>query len=321
LIHIVLTGHHAYTIAAYLASSTGARAAPVQALPYEDLFRRSELARGTYVLTDFDRLSEIRRRQVDEMAEVLDDHGVRRLNRPADWLSRRELLERLHSEGINPFRAFRPADLPGDLRYPVFLRVENDHKGARGDLLNDRSEIGAAANRLRKRGEHPRDMLVVEFSETMDEKGRYRKYAAFCVGRHIIPRHVFFGPAWMLKHPVLLGEAELEEEWAYVQANPHADQIREVFALAGVEYGRMDYAVVGDRIRVWEINTNPMIATPDDSTDGARAQTAQLFAQRLEAAWASIDTPEGGSAVPLPAMRMPLRDRLRAVHEAFRRRT
>lgn len=291
----------------------------MRALPYEDLFRRSELPRGTYVLTDFERLSKSHRRQLEKIAGVLDAHAVRRLNRPADWLSRRELLARLHAEGINPFRAFGLAELPADLRYPVFLRMENDHKGAQGGLLNDRTELDAAVNRLRKRGKHPRDMLVVEFSETIDEKGRYRKYAAFCVGRHIIPRHVFFGPAWMLKTPVFVGEAELEEEWAYVQANPHAAQIREVFALAGVEYGRMDYAVVGDRIQVWEINTNPMIATPDDPTHGLRAQTSQLFAQRLEAAWASIDSSEGGSAVPLPALRMPLRDRLRAVCSAARR--
>jgi hypothetical protein len=46
-----------------------------------------------------------------------------------------------------------------------------------------------------------------------------------------------------------------------------------------------------------------------------------LFAQRLEAAWASIDTQEGGSAVPLPPMRQPLRARLRVVRDAFRRRT
>jgi hypothetical protein len=319
LIRIVLTRDHAYTVATYLASSTAAKAGPVQALPYEDLLRRSELPRATYILTDFDRLSESRRRQVNEIGGVLDAHGVRRLNRPADWLSRRELLARLHAEGINPFRAFRLAELPRDLRYPVFLRLENDHKGARGGLLENRAELDAAVGRLRKRGGHPRDMLVVEFSETTDEQGRYRKYAAFRVGQHIIPRHVFFGPGWMLKTMVLAGEAELEEEWAYAQANPHADEIREIFELAGVEYGRMDYAVVGDRIRVWEIN--PMIAAPNDPPHGVRAQTAQLFAQRLGAAWASIDTPEGGSPVALPALRTPLRDRLRVVRDAFRRRT
>jgi hypothetical protein len=321
LIHIVLTRRYAYTVSTYLASSIGAHAGPVQALPYQDLFRRSELARGTYVLTDFDRLSESLRGQVEEIAGVLDSHGVRRLNRPAGWLSRRELLERLHAEGINPFRAFRLDDLPGDVRYPVFLRLENDHRGVRSGLLNDRAEIDAAATRFRNRHRRRKHPLVVEFSDTMDESGRYRKYGAFCIGGDIIPRHVFFGHAWMLKHPVLHGERELEEEWAYVQANPHADQIREVFALAGVEYGRMDYAVVGDRIRVWEINTNPMIATPDDLTNGARAETAMLFAQRLKAAWASIDTQEGGSAVPLPPMRKPLLNRLRVVRDAFRRWT
>jgi len=321
LIHIVLTRRYAYTVSAYLASSTAAQAGPVQALAYEDLFRRSELPRGSYVLTDFDRLSETRRRRVDEIAAVLDAHGVRRLNRPADWLSRRELLDRLHAKGINPFRAFRLDDLPGDLRYPVFLRLENDHRGVRSGLLNDRTEVEAASIRFRKRHRRRKQPLVVEFSDTADETGRYRKYGAFCIGGQIIPRHVFFGPEWMLKVPVLHGEAELEEEWAYVQANPHADRIREVFALAGLEYGRIDYAVVGDRIRVWEINTNPMIATPDDLADGARSETVRLFAERLEAAWAAIDTPECGSAVPLPRIRQPLSERLRGVRDLVRRQT
>lgn len=139
MIHIVLTRRYAYTVSTYLASTIGAHAGPVQALLYQDLFRRSELARGTYVFTDFDRLSESLRGQVEKIAGVLDSHGVRRLNRPAGWLSRRELLERLHAEGINPFRAFRLDDVPGDVRYPVFLRLENDHRGVRSGLLNDRA--------------------------------------------------------------------------------------------------------------------------------------------------------------------------------------
>jgi hypothetical protein len=31
----------------------------------------------------------------------------------------------------------------------------------------------------------------------------------------------------------------------------------QIFQLARVQYGRIDYSTIGDRIQVWEINTNP----------------------------------------------------------------
>jgi hypothetical protein len=318
VIHIVLTQRYAYTISEYLASSAAVRAGAVQALAYEDLFRRSELPWGTYVLTDFDRLSAPRLRQVEALAGALAQAGARVLNRPARWLSRLELLRRLYAEGVNPFRAFRLGEVPDDVRYPVFLRLENDHRGVRSGLLHSREEVDAAARGLRKRHRR-KGPLLVEFSDTKDGEGRYRKFGAFRIGDRIIPRHVFFGREWMLKVPMLHGAEELEEEWAVVQANPHEDQLRAVFDLAGVEYGRIDYTVVDDRIRVWEINTNPMIATPEDLAEGVRARTAALFAERLAAAWKAIETPEAERAIRLPRMRTPLGERLRGLGLGRRR--
>jgi hypothetical protein len=31
-----------------------------------------------------------------------------------------------------------------------------------------------------------------------------------------------------------------------------------IFELAGIEYGRIDYGLVGDKIQTWEINDNPI---------------------------------------------------------------
>jgi len=49
------------------------------------------------------------------------------------------------------------------------------------------------------------------------------------------------------------------EELEYVTTNPHQKQLSEIFELAQVEYGRIDYAMKDGRVQTWEINLNPTI--------------------------------------------------------------
>jgi hypothetical protein len=51
----------------------------------------------------------------------------------------------------------------------------------------------------------------------------------------------------------------LEMERRYLETNPHEQDLRKIFRLARIDYGRIDYAMLGDRLQVWEINTNPHI--------------------------------------------------------------
>jgi hypothetical protein len=106
------------------------------------------------------------------------------------------------------------------------------------------------------------DLLLVEFCDTADAQGVYRKYAAFRVGDAIIARHLFFSHHWHVKSAELQDAASLQEERDYVTMNPHSEMLRPIFDLAGIEYGRVDYALHDGRIRVWEINTNPTILAP-----------------------------------------------------------
>jgi hypothetical protein len=56
----------------------------------------------------------------------------------------------------------------------------------------------------------------------------------------------------------IAGNRSYEEENSnYLAGSSHEAQVREVFGIAGIEYGRIDYGVCGDKIQVWEINTNP----------------------------------------------------------------
>jgi hypothetical protein len=55
-------------------------------------------------------------------------------------------------------------------------------------------------------------------------------------------------------------EASIRADYEYVRENPHVDRLRSVFRIAGIGYGRADYAMRGDELVVWEINTNPVLA-------------------------------------------------------------
>ena len=293
MIRAVLTAQHAYTIEQYLASPGAVSADALEHVSYREILRERAPAAATYIFTDFDRLTRRQTKRTVALIDRLRERGDRVLNDPRRWLDRGTLLGVLHERGVNAFRAHDARALPDDTRFPVFLRWEHDHQGARTPLLQRRSDVASALRgvRRRRRGR----LLAIEFADTRDANGRYRKYSMFRVGDVVFPRHVFFGSSWMLKHPELLGDDELATEWAYVQANPHEGRIRAIFELAGVEYGRIDYAVRGDALFIWEINTNPMIATPDDAAEGLRAETAACFAARLRHAWETIaPSPPGG---------------------------
>jgi hypothetical protein len=184
------------------------------------------------------------------------------LNDPERTLRRYDLIRALRREGVNDFTAYREHEARDRGRFPMFVRREHDHDGARSDLLHDDHDARDAVAKLRADDPELGDLLLVEFCDTADAHGVYRKYAAFKVGDAIIARHLFLSHHWHVKGVELRDPASLQEETDYVSTNPHTDALRPVFELAGVEYGRMDYAFHDGRLRVWEINTNPTIVQP-----------------------------------------------------------
>ena len=70
-----------------------------------------------------------------------------------------------------------------------------------------------------------------------------------------------------------------------MESNPHEAEVRRIFDLARIEYGRIDYAFRDGRMQVWEINTNPMLASDDSSANPARRGTHDLAVRQLIAAF------------------------------------
>jgi len=126
-------------------------------------------------------------------------------------------------------------------------------------LLRSRGELEAVLDGLHRKGEVRDGLMIVEFCDTADANGIYRKYGAFIVGDRVFARHLMFSRDWVLKRRDLSEPEMLREQRQYVEENPHEAALREIFRLAGIDYGRMDYGLLNGKIQVWEINTNPWI--------------------------------------------------------------
>ncbi len=309
MIHFVVPRDTAFGIEDYLALWGAGLAGRMEVLPYEDLPNRTSLPAGAYILSALDQLEPEGRRLLGEVYEQLTGagQGVRVLNHPEKTLRRYDLLEELYRVGLNRHRAARAVGEFSGLRYPVFLREEHRHTSAATGLLNSPPELEAELGRALVRGLRLENLLVVEFYETVDSEGYYRKYAAFIVGAEIIPRSLNHGRSWALKHSGTDFTREmLDEERIYVLGNPHEDQLRRIFAAGQVEYGRIDYSVRGGVVETWEINLNPTIGRGRHSTGKIpeamqpfREEARNRFKSRFQAALEALDPP-GGSLAPIP---------------------
>jgi hypothetical protein len=298
VIHFLVTRAHRYTADEYLGSWGRALASIVRVVAYGALPANAELPGGTYLFTDVERLSDAQRSLLGPVCDQLTAGGARVLNHPARALGRKPLLDRLHQLGKNRYRAFRIDDAGAPWRFPVFVRQEKEHTGSLTRLLRSEVELRDALRILLMEGFDRRDLLVVELCDTADAGGIYRKYSAFLVGGRILPRHVLFSRGWMLKDVDLLDDDHRREIREYVGDNPHAHELAALFAEAGVEYGRIDYALLDGAIQVWEINTNPIIVKPPEAYPEATLKFHGAFAERFNEAFATLDRP-GGGRIPI----------------------
>jgi len=182
------------------------------------------------------------------------------LNDPNHYAGRFELLEILHRHGINDFRASR-LDRVNELKFPVFLRRDLDHRGPVTGLLHSPDEVAQAVKKLslRDRCFRRHRLMAVEYLDCRDSDGLFRKYSVMKIGGTLIPRHILLSREWVTKKADFVDEATVAEETAFIENFPHREKVAEIFRVAGVDYGRVDYGVKNGRLQVWEINTNPTI--------------------------------------------------------------
>lgn len=287
----------------------------LRVLHYEDRPRPEQAQPGTYILASIDRLRGRRLRRVLDWSDGLASRADMRVwNPPRETLTRAVLLDRLWREGLNEFRAVSVGADLSSLRYPVFVREAHTHRGALSPLLHHERDVHAWIGRAVLTGIRAADLLVVEFCDTADVDGFYRKYSAFVVGGRILPRSLEYGRAWMLKrNETEFSPAMAREEHDYVRTNPYGSQLAAVAKIARVDFGRIDYAVKAGRVQTWEVNLNPTIgrglrrprrvARPD--VEDIRTASKRLFYESFRDAWESADKSTGGMLLPAVAPVIP----------------
>jgi len=329
MIHFVVGAPGSFSMRYYLEEEGRALRGRIRVILYEELARLRELPLGTWVFTEIDLFEPPERELVDLACEQLGaaNAGVRLVNQPRQVKLRTELLQVASDAGINRFRAWPAPSVrletnwredTGDvaaraLRYPVFVRFANRHVGSLTPLLDSPRALEQALASLVAAQRRLHELLVVEFCDTKDAHGIYRKYSAFNVGGRILPRYLECSRDWMVKwHHRIFDRERAAMETEYLETNPHEAWIREMFRLGGIEYGRIDYGVLDGEPQMWEINLNPTIGrgpgprvpqTPDIvAYKEMLAPAFGAFYTRFREAWEAIDgTADCAGAVELRA--------------------
>ena len=298
---------------------------------YEDLTgHRVAFADGPQIFAGLDQATPAQRELVGRLwdAHAAAAPGMPRLNDPRRVLLRFDLLQRLWEQGLNRFRVYRVDQADQVARFPVFVRHIHRHSGPATRLVHSHDDLRWVLTALRIRGRRMRDHMIVEYCDVSGSDGLFRKYAAFRVGAHIIPSHVFAASGWTVKslenEPT---EASVQEGLQYQRENPHAAWLARVFDLAGIEYGRVDYGVAGGEPQVWEINLNATIgraagqsrhANLPASLKALRDSGRDIFHAQLRAAFLDLDLHPSTGSVEVEVDE-PLQARLRRDTEQRKR--
>ena len=215
--------------------------------------------------------------------KTLSAKGYLLFNHPVKSTRRFELLKLLYSLKINRFNVYRLNEDLSEIRYPVFLRKSDDHTGSQSDLINDSASLTSEVNKIKDFSTDIENWVITEFRDVRDQNGIFRKYGAFYINKTIIPRHLFFSRHWVQKEATEITEIDTaKEESEYLTNNPHEHALKDIFSIAGIDYGRIDYGINNGEIQVWEINTNPIIVTPSHvSKKAPRYEQHWYFHQRF----------------------------------------
>jgi hypothetical protein len=300
MLHFLTMADNKGPIRRYLRWWGGPLRGRARILSYDSIADPAALADGAYIFGDVDRLTGPALDHARRVWDALETRGgprVRLLNKPGVALKRRELLKALHAHGLNQFNV-HDLDAPRDgLRYPVFIRHSREHHGSYTEILQDRAQLEAAERDLIVAGHDPRDLLIVEYLDT-SEDGLFRKYSAMRVGNEVLPHHAFLDRKWVVKGSFELPDARpFGDDRAFLVDHDHVEALREVFDLAHMEFGRIDYAIKDGRIQVWEINTVPHMLISKRYYDAERMQEKEIFADKLNSVFAALDPVRGVSPI------------------------
>jgi len=290
---------------------------------YEALFQAKRLPLCTYIFSDIERLEPAEQEAAAALYAILEAHDPEglRLNHPLTSKRRFGLLHSLSQAGLNDFGVYRAGDDPRPAQFPVFVRGDQDHDGPVSPLLYDQAALEAWLAEFVSQGRSLDRYVVIEFLETRKDGQTFVKYGAYCVNGNIVPQHVLFSSEWVVK----FGDGRetaadrVAFEFDYAQKQPHQDQIQAIFERANIGYGRIDYAVIEDKVQTFEINTNPSVVPFGEIENDPRSPNRLQFVQALTEAFLAIDAPLRGYAAVTPSDK-PVYNAVREVYRTYGRK-
>jgi len=95
--------------------------------------------------------------------------------------------------------------------------------------------------------------------------------------------HIQQSRKWVVKTADIATDETLREELEYLDTFPQTDHVREVFRVAGIDFGRIDFGMKDGRPQVWEINTNPHLLAATGQNP-LRAAVRERFVKNFTAA-------------------------------------
>ena len=290
MIHYLVCRGYGFTIRPLLKD---AGAPKIVTLPYDKALRATELPKSTYIFTDIDRLSSADRVTAGRLYRKLNASGCRVFNDPGRVQTRLPLLRRLHRQGLNAFNVYALDEIDEPMRFPVFLRVADDHGGPLSDLIEDRATLVRAIDALVEIGYPPATLIVTEYAAEPIGPGIFRKLSVFRVGERFVPHPCVHDTGWTIKWGRTgVATPELyDEELEIIRTNPFAEQMREVFEIGGIDFGRVDFSFVDGRPCIYEINTNPTLAAPSPHPVPQRVESRRVWWDGLLSAMHDIDAP------------------------------
>ena len=196
MLYYVAREQHRYTIDRLLRTIREAGGQPpahLRVASYEELLAVKRAPIGSYVFTDLDRLTPYELEAATKIAHAVRnaDEQVIVSNWPHRVLGRYALLRRLHEAGLNSYNVWRLDEQRMPTAYPVFIRREQDALGPETPLLHDEGEYRAAVALLHVRGWASAGRVAVQFCQSADETGTYRKYGALHFRGDVVPQHLF----------------------------------------------------------------------------------------------------------------------------------
>ncbi|MGB1026884.1 MAG: hypothetical protein ACPGYL_10040, partial [Rhodospirillaceae bacterium] len=256
MIVFVCTADHQYTLRELLERKGSVLNGQIALLSQDEFLHWPELPVGNYVMADLERADPDTRQALHDRLEQLRKAlpGLRVLNDPLTSLGRIDLLTKLHGMGINSFRIFSaetlPEDLPDQLDPPMFVRGAEDHEGARGGLLRDKSALMAeiAALSAPPTGLEKSAIAVTEYVDVRNTAGYHEKYSVFRLGDRLFSVTYDVSHNWVNKgyEADFVSVDYAKAEFEFVKNNPHSALLAPIFEAAGISYGRVDYAFTQD---------------------------------------------------------------------------